>query len=398
VLSQASKYIINLGNKHIFNPVAFSVALTALALNQSATWWVGTSSMLVFVFLGGLFVIRKVRRFEAVLAFLAAAFAAMFVLSGSSAFTVLQKGLLESPLLFFAAVMLTEPLTMPPTRDGQMAYGILVGALLAPQTHIGSFYFTPELALLAGNIFSYVISPKTRHVLTLKEKKLAGTDIYDFIFSVDRGFKFRAGQYMEWTLGHKKTDSRGNRRYFTLASSPTEKEVILGVKFYEQPSSFKKQMLAMKSGDKIIAGSLAGDFTLPSNSKEKLVFIAGGIGVTPFRSMLKYLADKNEKREIVLIYSNKQVGEVAYRDVLLEAWQKLGVRIICTLTGQPPEGWQGHTGYVTPQMVMSEVPDYKERTFYISGSHVMVKSFSDMLSNLGVKKTKIKTDFFPGLA
>lgn len=400
VWSQAGKYIFNIDKKHLFNPAALAVVITSFAMNQSATWWIGTPAMFFFVLLGGLLIIRKVRRFDAVIAFVAAAIVSILALSWNSGnpLSTIYKSILYSPLIFLAAVMLTEPLTMPPTRDGRIAYGILVGWLFAPQTHFGSFYFTPELALLAGNIFTYVISPKGRHVLKLKKIVVAGEGIYDFVFESNRQFNFAPGQYMEWTLGHNRADSRGNRRYFTIASSPTEREIILGVKFYDKPSSYKKALLAMKPGDEIVAGQLAGDFTLPNNPKEKLVFIAGGIGVTPFRSMLKYLTDKNEQRSVTLFYSNRTDKEIVYQNILSDAWKKFGLKIICNITGTPPKDWQGYTGYITPELVAKEVPDYKERIFYISGSHTMVTTFKKTLTQIGVPRAKIKTDFFPGLA
>jgi len=110
-------------------------------------------------------------------------------------------------------------------------------------------------------------------------------------------------------------DSRGNRRYFTIASSPTEKELRLGVKFYPNGSSFKKALASMNEADTIIASQLSGDFIMPSNKKKKLVFIAGGIGITPFRSMIKYLIDTKQKRDIVLIYSNRTKTDVIYKNI-----------------------------------------------------------------------------------
>ncbi len=400
ILSQASKYILKFKHKHIFNPVAFAVALTSLTINQYASWWVGSASMLIFVGISGLLVIKKVRRFDAVAVFILAALITILAFTGlNNTGAQMTRAVINSPLIFFAAIMFTEPLTMPPSLSGRMAYGILVGLLFAPPFHLGSFYLSPELALLAGNIFSFLISPKGRLVLRLKEKRPAGEGVYEFVFESNRPLSFKAGQYMEWTLGHKNPDTRGNRRYFTLASSPTEKNTLLGVKFYEQPSSFKQSLLAMNPGDMITAGQLAGEFTLPSDAKQKLVFIAGGIGITPFRSMIKYLIDKNEKRPIIVLYSNRTAEEIAYKDILLEAEKFLNIKTINTLTEQNkiPEGWQGQKGYINGEMIAKEVPDYKERTFYISGSHAMVTSFKETLANLGISPGKIKTDFFPGL-
>src|SRR5205823_48321 len=105
-----------------------------------------------------------------------------------------------SPLFFFAFAMLTEPLTAPTTRLPRIAFAAIVGFLFAPNIHVGSFYFTPELALLTGNLFAYAMSPKGRLVLTLERIEQSAVDSYDFIFSSPRKLAFEAGQYLEWTL------------------------------------------------------------------------------------------------------------------------------------------------------------------------------------------------------
>src|SRR5262249_13993867 len=155
--------ILAIGRKHLFNPAAFAVALTYVTVNQSASWWVGSGPMLPLVLLGGGLVVRKLRRFDLVLSFLAAAAGASLAISlwtGQDLFAQLQSLLLYSPLIFFAAIIVTEPLTTPPTRPLRVAYGALVGFLFSPQVHFGPLYFTPELAVLAGNVFSYLVSPK----------------------------------------------------------------------------------------------------------------------------------------------------------------------------------------------------------------------------------------------
>ena len=401
IWSQTSKYILALHRKHIFNPVAFAVALTALTINQSASWWVGTAWMLPFVLVGGFLTVRKIRRFDLVFSFFVVALITILGLDlarGLGLVSSLQKVLVDSPLFFFAFVMLTEPLTTPPTKGLQAVYGGLVGLLFAPQVHVLSLYSTPELALLAGNVFSYLASPKKKLLLTLKEKVRLGPGIFDFVFATDTGMKFRAGQYLEWTLEHDKPDNRGNRRYFTIASAPTEQEIIMGVKFYDPPSSYKKSMLAMQPGEKILAGQLAGDFTLPKNPKEKSVFIAGGIGITPFRSMVKYLLDTNQTRDIVLFYSNRTASEAVYTDIFDQAVEKLGLRAVYTLTdkSQVPNGWQGNVGPINAELIAAEVPDFKQRRFYLSGPHAMVTAYENALLSMGVAQNKIKTDFFPG--
>lgn len=244
VWAVASKYIFAIGKKHIFNPVAFAVVLTAFTINGSASWWIGTLNMLPFVLLGGFLIVRKIRRTDLVLSFIISALITISIfatLNNSNVFNTLLVTLKDSAFFFFAFVMLTEPLTAPTTKWLRIVFGILIGFLFTPALHIGSIYSTPELALIIGNIFAYIVSPKEKLFLKLKKRIYIGTDTYDFIFQKnpeDNKFNFKPGQYMEWTLKHRDSDSRGNRRYFTLASSPTEDEIHLGVKFYPEPSSF----------------------------------------------------------------------------------------------------------------------------------------------------------------
>jgi len=239
VLAMASKYILAINRKHLFNPVAFAVALTYLTINQSASWGVGDAAMLPFVLIGGILIVRKIGRFDLVSSFLLTTMVtilAFSLLNRENFIATMQRTILYSPLLFFAFIILTEPLTTPPTRRLQIWYGALVGFLFAPQIHIGALYTTPELAILIGNMFSYIVGPKTTLILRLKDKVQLAPDIYDFIFAPKRKLAFAPGQYMEWTLGHDDPDSRGNRRYFTLASSPTEDNLRLGIKFYRNSS------------------------------------------------------------------------------------------------------------------------------------------------------------------
>ena len=400
VWAMASKYMFAIGKRHIFNPVAFGVALSALLIGQSATWWVGGNiPLLAFVVIGGLLVVRKIQRFDLVGSFALVSLATIVATAGSgNSVTAIVQTALHSSFFFFAFVMLTEPLTTTPNRTLRIAYGAIVGFLFAPNVHVGSFYFSPELSLLMGNIFSYIVSPKGRFMLTLASIEESAKDAYDFVFTPDRKFAFAPGQYMEWTLAHRYPDNRGNRRYFTLASSPTENSVRLGVKFYPQASTFKRALSSMKPGEKISAAHLAGGFVLPNDPQKKLAFIAGGIGITPFRSMIQYLLDKKERRSITIVYSNKTVADISYKDLLDRAERELGITTIYSVTGEPTPEPGMHSGQIDANLIALSIPDYRERTFYISGPHAMVEAFGKTLRAMGVSRFKIKSDFFPGFA
>jgi ferredoxin-NADP reductase/Na+-transporting NADH:ubiquinone oxidoreductase subunit NqrB len=404
-LAMASKYMLAIGRKHIFNPAAIAVVLTSLGAGQSASWWVGSKPMLPFVLLGGLLLARKIKRFQMIISFLATAYAATMIyglLTHGHITATLNQITLNSALFFLAFVMLTEPSTSPATAAKQRWYGVLTGLLFPPQVHIAALYTTPELVLVAGNLFSYIVEPKTKLFPSLVRKTKLSPDIAEFVLDPGQDFTYRPGQYMEWTLPHSGSDSRGDRRYLTLASSPTEPEVRLGVKFYDNGSTYKKAMLRMDHESRLVAAQLGGDFVLPDDEERKLAFIAGGIGITPYRSMIKYLLDTKERRDVTVLYSAKTADDIVYKDILESARRQLGIRTLYCLTGgkhrMPSDGRYEHyrAGMITPDFIRHEIPDYAERLFYISGPQAMVDDLRHALRRLGVHGSHIKADFFPG--
>jgi ferredoxin-NADP reductase len=401
-LSQASKYLLTIGKKHLFNPVAIAVVITSLVMKQSASWWIGTLSLFPFVLIGGGLIVRKIRRGDMLFAFFAMFLATLLLTNASTNNNIITLGkqtLFDSPLLFFAFIMFTEPLTTPPTRMLQTLYGVLVGFLFSPQIHLGHFYTTPEIALIIGNLFVYIVSPKIKLVLSLKDKIRLSADVYDFIFPLPKPIQFTPGQYMEWTLPHPHPDERGNRRYFTIASSPTEKNIRLGIKVNPHSSSFKKNLLESKNVQ-IVASQLSGDFTLPQKSPDqKYVFIAGGIGITPFRSMIKYLADTKKQRDIVLFYANRHAGDIIYRDVWENSGKAVGLRVVYIVSDKSdaPKDYQGKFGHIDADLIRQEVTDYRSRIFYISGPNSLVETFKKILKDMGIPNNHIITDYFPGL-
>jgi glycine betaine catabolism B len=400
VWAMASKYILTARRRHIFNPAAIGVALPGLLLAEPASWWISTVTWLLPVIVaGGLLLVRKLRRFDLVLAFAAANLLVSVLDAGPGEMVgQLRLTMLESPFFFFAFIMLTEPLTAPQSRLWRVVYGVLVGLLTSPQVQIFGYYFTPEVALLAGNLLTFVVSPQGRVVLTVERIEQAAGNAYDFIFRPDRALAFDAGQYLEWTLPVRRPDDRGNRRYFTIASAPTDPNIRLGVKFSAAGSAFKRSLAELRPGATMIASQLAGEFTLPRDRQKKLAFIAGGIGMTPFRSMLQHLLDEDVSRPIVVLYGNSSVADIAYREVLEEAEQQFG---ICTYYAvQDPAGAAPDmtVGFIDEAMIRRTITDFTERTFYVSGPQPMVAGVRRTLRHMGVPFWHIKTDFFPGLA
>lgn len=406
-IAMASKYVLVINKKHVFNPAAISLVVLGLFGVGLGSWWVGSLAMLVPVSVLGLLILRKVKRFTMFFVFVMTSLisvAIAYMNYGFGLMDVFTQALISGPIIFFGTVMLTEPLTTPPQRKFQIMYVLLVGALYGVQFNIGPVYGTPELALVLGNIFSYIVSPRQRLLLVLEEKKKLSADVYEFVWKIinssSNKLSFKAGQYLEWTLGHDKVDMRGNRRYFTIASSPTENGVRLGVKFYDNSSSFKKKLISLVPGDRMIASQLAGDFVLPNDTNKKLAFIAGGIGITPFRSMVKQMVDSGEKRNVVLLFSNKTPQDIVYKELFDDAEKVFGMKSVYVVNSSAGGENIPHMkmGMITADLIATEVPDFKERAFYISGSHGMVTAFEDQLQKMGVPKKDIKVDFFPGFA
>jgi ferredoxin-NADP reductase/Na+-transporting NADH:ubiquinone oxidoreductase subunit NqrB len=387
-LAMASKYILAWHKKHIFNPAAIAVVLTGLGAGQSASWWIGSGPMLPFVLLGGLLLTRRIRHFQMVGTFILVSYGvalALALVNHGHIITTLRQTTLSSSLFFLAFVMLTEPLTSPTRVKPQLWYAGLVGALFPPQVHLGALSSTPEIALSVGNFFTQFVNPRVRLFPKLSQKIRLAPNIADFIFQPDTKVSYKPGQYMEWTLPHEHGDARGNRRYFTLASSPTEPDIRLGVKFYENSSTYKKALWRLDSDDIVVASQLGGDFVMPKGTDRKLAFIAGGIGVTPYRSMFKYLLDTNQQRDISMLYSVSSIKEIVYKDVIEAAHAKLGANINYQVNQR-----------ITPDLIRRQIPDYKERLFYISGPHAMVTATRSALRELGVSRRHIKLDFFAG--
>lgn len=398
VLAMSSKYILAINKKHIFNPAAFAVFAASIVSLGYASWWIGNIWTLPVILVGGLLIIKKIKRFSLVLGFLITFLAATLFFSlanGSDLIKTMQRIVLDSPILFFSFVMLVEPLTSPTTKKMQVIYGLLVGVLAGSQFRLGPIYSTYETALIFGNIFAYLVGFKYRLVLTLKEKIQLAPNIFEFVFSANKKFAYHSGQYLEWTLSHKRPDSRGVRRYFTIASSPTEENVRLGIKIdSNRSSSFKKALVGLSSGSKLYAGQLSGDFVLPKNTSDKLVFIAGGIGITPMRSMIKSLLDKKEKRDIVLFYSCSDAGEFVYQDIFDKA-KEVGLKTIY-ICSHPSVGWKGKTGRIDEKIIKEEVSDFKDRMYYLSGPNSMVEGYKKLLLSLNISRSRMITDYFPG--
>lgn len=375
--AMASKYIFEWNKSHVFNPAAVG-AMSGIMLGYPASWWIGNVYVLPVVLIGGYVVLRKIRRFHLFFSF-AISYLTILLLANPAS---VRNLLLDSALIYFAVVMLIEPLTSPQNFKKRVWFGIFVAAVLIIYQRLGLTY-SLELSLLSGNIFARILSPDFRSTLVLKRREKLSSNIYGFWFDLVRHVSFKPGQYLEWTLDHAKPDKRGIRRFFTIASSPTEKEILLATRISDPGSTFKKELMAMDEGQEITVSKISGDFVMPKDKEIKIAFIAGGIGITPFRSMVKYMLDEKESRDIYLLYAAKNKEDFVFQDIFSDA-EKNGLKTIYI------------EGAIDTEKIETNIPDYLNRIIYVSGPEPMVEAMSETLRYMGVKKNMIKTDFFPG--
>lgn len=382
-LAIASKYILVWRKTHLFNPAAFGVFMSYVFGFGISFWWIGSMYLLPFVCLGGLLFIRKTRKEEICYVAILASLLTLALISFVNQTNFLDSFLnlyISGPLVFFYSVMLTEPYTMPGTKGYQIIYMSFIGIFSSAQL-LG---LPIETSLLLGNLISFVLLHRKRVVLKLKEKLEVGKGIEEYIFSSDMKIHFTAGQYLEWLIPHKDEDFRGQRRFFTMSSSPNM-DLAFATKFPpENMSSYKKALQNLKIGDTIYANQLSGDFIMPTDTTKPLIFVAGGIGVTPFISMIRDMLDKGEKRNIFLIYMTKTPQDMAYGELLERAKNELGLRMI------------NECDMLCNDILMSYGLDYKNSICYISGPNKMVDMVKELLILNGAKDIHI--DFFPGFA
>lgn len=396
-----SKFVLKWHNRHIFNPAAVGVLVMSLVAGTGSSWWVGIMPLTIVVILGGLVIAYKVRRLKMVGIFLATYLVGFFLLNGTQLDLVtnqklLTSVLLNSPLIFFATIMLIEPATSPTGSLVKKLYGAFVAiVILLVQRFLPEVNYSIEIGLLAGNLLTRVVERTGNLPMTLVKKEALSPSIESFYFETSPKINFQPGQFFEWTVPHSQPDSRGLRRWFTIASSPTEKYVQLTTRFAQKSSTLKTTLRNLRVGEHIWAHGLEGDFVLPTDKTKALTFIAGGIGITPFRSMIKYLVDHGESRDITLVFAAKKEEDLIFQDLFSQASEAFGLKLIPVLS-EPGKGWQGLSGTIDGTLLKREVPGITASDVYVSGPEPMVETLSQKLRDIGVPNSSIRQDFFPG--
>jgi ferredoxin-NADP reductase len=208
--------------------------------------------------------------------------------------------------------------------------------------------------------------------------------------------EFSPGQYFFVTLpdiGYQ--DGKGLRRHITVVTSPNEKGV-LGFATRMRDSAFKRSLRDLPVGAEVEVESPKGNFVLPENASRPLVFVAGGIGITVFRSMLRYIHEERLPYRVTLIYSNRDRESTAFLDELRELEQALpDFRLILTMTQDP--GWKGETRKVDGKFVKDHLgEDLNRYTFLVAGPPAMAEGVQQALQEAGVLDENVIAERYSG--
>jgi len=229
-----------------------------------------------------------------------------------------------------------------------------------------------------------------RYKLKYIEKIEIADKTYAFKLEKPDDFTFVAGQYMEVYHG-------ANSHTFSIASSPNEDFLMFATRIREG-SSYKERLMKLKEGEIVEIEGPFGSFTLPREKAMPVVILAGGIGITPVRSMVKSDEHSSSERSIKAFYSNRRPEDAAFLHEL-ESVALKNFRLIPTMTNldESKSEWNGETGYITIDMIEKYLTSWSEPMFYIVGPPSFVLAINNLLSsNEKIPSTHIKAEDFAG--
>lgn len=210
--------------------------------------------------------------------------------------------------------------------------------------------------------------------------------IKTFWFKPERPVRYTAGQFTELYLPHQPADSRGQRRWFTLSSSPTEELLAITTKFAPTDgSSFKQQLATLQPGTPLQLADPMGDFVLPKDPSIPLLFVAAGLGITPVRSMVKWLQDTSQQRDIHLIYTATNTKELAFQPL----FNDYGLQLTTIIP-------QDNAKRLNAARVLELAAPSSAALIYISGPEAMVETLTQDLQTKGIPPHRLIGDYYPG--
>jgi ferredoxin-NADP reductase len=231
---------------------------------------------------------------------------------------------------------------------------------------------------------------------TIKEKREVAKGTLLVVFDLGgEEVDFTAGQYFWVELpdrGHQ--DEKGLRRHISVVTSPTDRGV-LGLATRLRDTAFKQTLRELEVGDEVDVEEPKGSFVLPETTDRDYVFVAGGIGITVFRSMLRFIADKELPYRITLVYSNRDRESAPFLDELADLEQRIdGLRLVLTMTQD--DGWNGESRHIDEEMLRDHLGELSGYTYLVAGPPGMAKGVEALLKDAGVPEDSVVAGSFSG--
>jgi len=232
--------------------------------------------------------------------------------------------------------------------------------------------------------------------IKLTGKKEVANGTMEFSFEKPADFDFRAGQFCDLTLiNPPETDDEGNTRGFSIVAAPYEDYVAIATRLRD--TAFKRVLRELPIGSELKFDAPYGDFTLHKTETTPAVFIIGGIGVTPIRSIIAQATHDKTAHKLTLIHANRTPDDAPFASDFKDfASQNPNFTYLSVATSSAPDGWQGERGHIDAEMIGRHVQDLDKPIFYLSGPEGMVKAMRKLLIDLNANEDNIRTEEFTG--
>ncbi len=220
-------------------------------------------------------------------------------------------------------------------------------------------------------------------------KKEIAQDTLEFCLEKPQNFSFRPGQHCEIKiLNPQENDERGQSKILSIVSSPNENQLCFATRL--GPSAFKKNLANLQIGDILEINGPYGSMLLPQQDEKPLIFFAGGIGITPFISMIRFILKNNLKHQIYLFYSNHNKNTTAYFEELNTYASQNKIKAFFIMTD--------FNAKINKEIILENISQeiLKNSIFYIAGPVLFNKAIIEILENLAVDEEKIKFEDFAG--
>ena len=232
--------------------------------------------------------------------------------------------------------------------------------------------------------------------VTKREEIAEGT--MAFHFAKPAAFQFQAGQSMDLTLlNPSETDAEGNSRAFSIASAPFDNDLMIATRMRD--TAFKRVLRKASPGLQVKINGPGGSFVLHRESEKPAVFLAGGIGITPFLSIIRQAGHDKSPHHMYLFYSNRRPEDAAFLDLLSEATKRNpNFHLIATMTemDKSHREWKGETGYINKDMLTKHFASLQGPIYYLAGPPAMIAAMRRMVIEAEVGQGDIHIEKFYG--